>query len=335
MKLVEGAPPEIGGQAVRPASEHLLAHPGGGHPFRRHPGAEAPHLLREGGLAGNGRVEQALRDGMQRVAEGVERPAVRLDAERGRIGVRSEGVQQLALHLEAPPVGALPLRTEAVGSLAVHARNDGTRRILDADRRGNHAKPVPRLRRLFDRVHAVALVAEVPRDDRLAVPEATDERAGETALPHQGLGICDQVEVLDDARRKETTRHPARDERHQELHAVRLREVAEPAEARQRAGVEPERIENLLVRAVAEDRPELALVLAAAHERLEFAPRREDAHQLDAVRGERRDVALDRRLVPLVLAPHPDARLRAPVVHARPKTPIKRKCAHFVIPCQQ
>ena len=230
--------------------------------------------------------------------------------------MRRQGVQQLALHLEAPPVGALPLRAEGVGGLAVHARNDRARWVLDADRRSDRVQPVPRLRRPFDRVHAVALVAEVPGDDRLAVLHAADERAGETPLPHQGIGVRYQVEVLDDARRKEPPRHPARDKRDQQPHAVRLREVAEPAEARQRAGIEPQRVEDLLVRPLAQDRAEPALVLAATHERLELAPCREDAHQLDAVRGERGDVALDRRLVPFVGAPHADAGLRAPVVHA-------------------
>ena len=68
-----------------------------------------------------------------------------------------------------------------------------------------------------------------------------------------------------------------------------------------------------------------ALVLALHHERLELAPCRKDAHQLDAVRRERGYVLLDGRLVPRVRPPHPDARLRAPVVDSNEHLPFHGK----------
>ena len=101
-----------------------------------------------------------------------------------------------------------------------------------------------------------------------------------------------------------------------------LGDLAELLEPRHSTGIEPERIIDLLVGAVVQNEGRRPLILLLLPDRLELAPCRKDAHHFDACRRERRYVLLDRRFVPFVCAPHPDARLRAPVIDADEHLPF-------------
>ena len=204
----------------------------------------------------------------------------------------------------------------------MHPGDDRTRWILHADRGRNRIEPHPRLRATVSRTHAVGLVAEAPGDDCLLALHAPDERAGEASFPHNGFRICNKIFVFDDARRKKRPGHPARDDGDHQPDVVPLGYLAELLEPRHSAGIEPERIVNLLVGAVAQNEGRRPLILLLLPNRLKLAPGRKDTHQLDAVRRKCGYVFFDGRFVPFVCAPHPDARLRAPEIDAHKHFPL-------------
>ena len=225
--------------------------------------------------------------------------------------MRAEDVGKLAVETDR---GVCPLKRRE----PVHARHDRARRVGETDGHPDVIHPVVEHRGPAG-PHAVALVAVVPCGNGGMVLHLLDEILHKTRLPHDRLGIDENVALLEHRRNKLSAGHPARHDADDKLDVMLLRHIAEHAETRHHFIVHARPVRKRLV--VLE--PVAAVVAAretVARQGLEIAPQREHTHHARAVT--RQSLKLLIRNVGPPLAPHVHAGVLRPIVAADEKLTV-------------
>ena len=313
MRLFGVAPPEVALEVVRPGAVERAANACG----RPRPGgyaiAEVSDLFDEAGLPADPGIEERLRRRVQFVAHRVERFVAAVRREKRK---RVDGQ-----HVHELPVLPHVDHGGAVRGKRVHAGDDGARRVLQPDGRGDGVHPHPELA-LGRLPETVALVAEIPRRDGRMVAELAHHPPHEPDLPLDRLRVRDDIAAFERRRHEEAPAHPARHQADDELESMPPGRIAHPPEPRKHFGVD----------AVA---PDFQPVLPAptpkrpgpaqqTSQRLEVRPQREDPQRREPVLLEGGELVLDAFRAPV--APHQHADVLRPVVAAdeEPAVPEKR-----------
>ena len=204
---------------------------------------------------------------------------------------------------------------------AVHAGDHRAGGVLHPDRRRDRIGPRPRrIRVAFDRAHAVALIAEVPRGNRGLVPQFRNQMPHHPHLPLQRGRVGQHIDAGKRRRHEHPPRHPSGDQpddqpepvfggigaqRAEALHHHRIDSRAPCRRIRQRLFAEAHLHKALAPRGMAADR-------------LEVRPQRKHPQHLHSVFTEQFQVGTHRIGVPF--APHRNSGMAGPVVAADEKT---------------
>jgi len=303
--LVVPAPPEQPAAVVGPGVPEHVPEIAPGHRVARLGRSERTRFFDEGGYAADIAVKPGFGGGVKSVAHGVHRVDGAMRGKQ-RIGMCAEHIGHFGLVLNRP--------VAVFASQRMHAGDDRAGGILLPDGRGDRIAPAPRLLRRGERSHAVALVAEIPRRDGIAIAQLADEVADHANLPLDRQRIGEHVDPFERRGNVHPAGHPPGHQPDHQLEIAFMRHAAEFAET-----LDHDRLDSgasgrgIRQRAGAETHFDEMLSAAGQRvDRLEIRPERKHPEHLKSVTGQNSEISGNHFGLPI--PPHRGTGVAGPIV---------------------